>query len=1070
MTSTSLRLRRHLIRGIALGGLVAATCATPALAQKSYHIRSQSLDLALRDFGLQSGLTILADAALTRNKMAPAVDMAVSPERALELLLRGSGLTYRRRGNVFVVTPAQAEPAPGNGPAAGPAAAPIDPQQPQPGDVIVTAQKRSESIQKVPIAVSAFSAKLLDEYKIESGAELLRAVPNVNFSKNNFSGYNFSIRGVGTKAVSVTTDPAVAISFNNTPLLRNRLFEQEYFDVERIEVLRGPQGTLYGRNATAGVVNMVTNKPTDKFEGMLKGEVGNYDTRRVSGMINIPLSDTLAVRVAGAYTNRSGFDYNTVTNQAVNGRDLWSLRTTAQWRPTSNFTASFVWEHFSEKDNRSRTGKQLCHNDPGPTQLGDVPVPEFYTFGGPVRAIMSQGCVAGSLYDKGAFGVPNGLSLPYVLAAGSTFFLGYTPDGTPVPFTNPNLDPYKGLVQSRNLRDIATKFDPIFRARNDVFQLNLEWGVSNNLKLYSQTLYSKDYYYSAQDYNRFNSIPIINSSDGLTDPFGNPITPGLTPGGIFTDPQLGPSNTLLAVDLVNSRSEQWSQEFRIQSSNAGALNFSLGANYLHFKTNEDYYVFSNFFSAISLGLFNQATGPVGSTPPCLPNSGTGCIYVDPNPLSKINGQGHNYFRSDNIYKVDSYAAFGEVYWKATSDLKFTAGLRYTDDRKVTTPIPSQLLLGPGLVGGGTVTEGYPALPDIRQSWQRFTGRFVVDWNPKLSFTDSTLVYGSFSHGYKAGGTNPPGIGANPDVLQFYAQPSTYRPEYVNSFEIGTKNTLDNGRLTLNASAFYYDYKGYQISKIVDRTALNENFNAKTWGAELEATWRPVHNLLFNANLGYLGTRLGNGSKSIDVMNRTQGDPNWTVVRPWIQYASNCIAPTKIVQNILSDPNFAPFYLTVLCGGAGILPGANYNPGSFLADQYGAYDLATAPNHGQGIAADVSGHELPNAPHWTVNIGAQYTVETGDWAITPRADFYRQSASWARIYNTSIDRLRAWNNVNVSLTLEQRQWGATFQFYVKNLFNSTPITDAFINSDDSGLTTNVFTLDPRIIGFSAAKRF
>ena len=90
--------------------------------------------------------------------------------------------------------------------------------------------------------------------------------------------------------------------------------------------------------------------------------------------------------------------------------------------------------------------------------------------------------------------------------------------------------------------------------------------------------------------------------------------------------------------------------------------------------------------------------------------------------------------------------------------------------------------------------------------------------------------------------------------------------------------------------------------------------------------------------------------------------------------------------------------------------------------------------------------------------------------SPRADFYRQSASWARIYNTSIDRLRAWNNVNVSLTLEQRQWGATFQFYVKNLFNSTPITDAFINSDDSGLTTNVFTLDPRIIGFSAAKRF
>src|SRR3546814_1244099 len=88
------------------------------------------------------------------------------------------------------------------------------------------------SIQDVPISVSAFSAKSLDEQKIEGGSELVRAVPNVSFSKTNFASYNFSIRGIGTKALSVTSDPAVAISFNNTPLIRNRLFEQEYFDVE----------------------------------------------------------------------------------------------------------------------------------------------------------------------------------------------------------------------------------------------------------------------------------------------------------------------------------------------------------------------------------------------------------------------------------------------------------------------------------------------------------------------------------------------------------------------------------------------------------------------------------------------------------------------------------------------------------------------------------------------------------------------------------------------------------------------------------------------------------------------
>lgn len=1073
MTFGSLRVRRSMLCGIGLAGLIVSTCGSPAFAETPYHIRPQSLDLALRDFGLQSGLTIMADAALTKGKVSHGIAGAATPEAALSAILRGSGLTYRRQGKVFVIQPGSLGSVEGNGQAATPVAVPTEQAQSDAigQDIIVTAQKRRESIQKVAIAVSAFSAKALDQYKIEGGAELERAVPNVNFSKNNFSGYNFSIRGVGTKAVSVSTDPAVAISYNNTPLLRNRLFEQEYFDVERVEVLRGPQGTLYGRNATAGVVNMLPNKPSNRFEGSLKGEVGNYDTRRVSGMLNVPLTDTFAVRVAGAYTNRSGFDYNTVTDRAVNGRDLWSLRATAQWRPVDDFTASLVWEHFDEKDDRSRTGKQLCHYDPGPSTVGGLAVPEVSN-GFPIRAQLSQGCANGSLYDAGAYGVPNGLSLPYVAAASGLVQLGFLPDFSGLAtFADPTRDPYAGVVQSRNLREIATKYDPTFRARNDIFQLNFEWGVRSNLKLYSQSLYTKDFYHSTQDYNRFNSVPIINDSIGLfsLDTF-TPEVKGFTPGGVFNDPQLGASNTLVAVDMVNSRSEQWSQEFRLQSSNTGPFNFSFGANYLHFKINEDYYVFSNFFTAIAQGYFN---GPVSTdTPPpaCPAGATTGCIYIDPNPIDRINGQGHNYFRSDNIYKVDSYAAFGEVYWRATPNLKVTGGLRYTDDRKVTTPVPTQLLLSPGISGGGYVNSGYPAQPDIHQSWRRFTGRLAVDWSPELAFTDSTLVYGSYSRGYKAGGTNPPGINADPQYLEFYPQPTTYKPEYVNAFEVGLKNTFDHGRLTLNGSAFFYDYKGYQISKIVDRTALNENFNAQTWGAELEATWRPVRNLQFNANVGYLGTRLGKGSSSIDVMNRTQGNPDWTLVRPWVQLTSSCIAPTSIVKNIVQDPSAPPLVLALLCGGVAGLNFGSFKPGDTLAAKYGAYDLKTAPNNGQGIAADVSGHELPNAPHWTLNLGVQYTFESGDWALTPRADFYRQDASWARIYNTAIDRLRAWNNTNISLTLDQRKWDMTLQVYVKNLFNSTPITDAFVNSDDSGLTTNVFTLDPRIIGVSITKRF
>lgn len=190
------------------------------------------------------------------------------------------------------------------------------------GDIIVTAQKREQSIQDVPIAVTALSAENLDAMKIEGGSELMRAIPNVSFSKANFSMYNFSIRGVGTKAISASSDPAVAVSFNNTPLIRNRLFEQEYLDVNRVEVLRGPQGTLYGRNATGGVVNMIPNLPGFDFEGFVKGEAGNYDTRRMSAMVNVPITDTFAVRLAGSATKRDGFDYNSFNDTQVNDRDM----------------------------------------------------------------------------------------------------------------------------------------------------------------------------------------------------------------------------------------------------------------------------------------------------------------------------------------------------------------------------------------------------------------------------------------------------------------------------------------------------------------------------------------------------------------------------------------------------------------------------------------------------------------------------------------------------------------------------------------------------------------------------
>ena len=955
--------------------------------------------------------------------------------------------------------------------------------------IVVTAQKREERLLDVPIAITAISGEALDNQKIEGGSELLRAVPNVNFSKSNFSMYNFSIRGIGTKAISASSDPAVAVSFNNTPLIRNRLFESEFFDMARVEVLRGPQGTLYGRNATGGVVNLIPAMPTSEFEGEIKGEVGSFKSTRLGGMINVPLGDTLAFRGSGAWTKRDGYDYNTFTQKRVNGRDLWSTRAILEWEPSSRFNANLIWQHFEEDDNRSRTGKQLCMRDPGRTMVGNTPVPEPTEFEPiPLSAKFSQGCLPGSIYDDASFGAPNAEALAFVAAGILVVRTGTDPEN---PFASPVAflpgDPYAGVQQSRNLREIETSYDPVFRAKNDVFQANLNFDVSDGLQLVSQTAYARDRYYSSQDYNRFVSGPIFADTNGLVDfSTGNPVDQThRAPGGIFVDPQLGASNRLLAVDVSRSRNRQWTQEFRVQSDFSGPFNFNIGANYLNFKSQDDYFVFNNAFTYIAYNLYNIDYDPVTSeqiTNPCDPGpENKHCVYVDPNPINSLNEQGHNYFLSRNLIKTESWAVFGEAYWDLTDRLKLTAGLRFTWDKKTTTPVPSQLLLGGGPFGtsGGSVRAGYPAMPDVVQKWSEPTGRLVLDWQPDLSFTDDTLVYASVSRGYKAGGTNPPRPDLDPRIVQYQPLPERFDPEYIMAYEIGTKNSFDGGRFTLNATGFYYDYEGYQVSQIVDRISLNENFDATSWGLEFEAAWRPSRAFSMNANLGYLKTRLKKGAQSIDVMNRTQGNEDWVLVRPWLQIPSNCIAPRDLVEQVLANPMTAfgigfPA-LGAFCGGSAETGAFNPDTTGFdLSQIYGfTYDPVTdAPNGGRGFFADLEGNELPNAPRLTFNVGAQYTffIEDGDWELTFRGDYYRQSKSFARVYNTEYDRLKAWDNANVAVTLERPESQLTFQFYIKNLFNDTPITDFFTNSDDTGLSTNIFTLDPRIFGFNVTKQF
>jgi iron complex outermembrane receptor protein len=1117
------------MRAALIGGASTIALAVPALADQ-FDIPGGTLETALNLYTAQTGVSLVVSNDAIRGVRTRGVRGNLRADVALARILTDTGFVMHRHpdGAITVVRDAgSANAAPSERLAdvtpAKPAAAAASVET-----VVVTSSKIKGDIQTVPIAITALSQEQLTSRQIAGGPDLVKEVPNLTFTKTNFTGYSIEIRGIGTQAISVATDPAVAVALNDIPFIRNHFFEQEFYDVGQVEVLRGPQGTLYGRNATAGVVNVISAKPTDQFEAMASADWGNYSNRRYEGMVNIPIvDDRIDLRVAGEWTKRDGYTHNALTGDQVDGRDLWSTRVTLGMKPSENVHAYLVWEHFQESDDRMRTAKQLCNYDPGPSQVG--PIKETFTdyttfYQGQyvdtdrgARAVLSQGCLPASLYSPLSFQTPNGNSLPIVYGVQNG---GFNTAGGPLMLGS---DPYASDVQSRNLRVIETAIKPVYQAKNDTLEFNVDYAVTPALTFTSQTGYNHDFLGSIEDFNRFASNPGVfftSASQPNPELYGNGSTGVLfTPGGIFCDPQLGCSDRFVGADLSQERAWQFSQEFRLASSFKGPFNFSIGGNYLHYETLEDYYVFLNLIS-----LESRFQDDIHETPPGLTANGTcygipaeliipsrhgvsipigDCPYTDPTPLAPgFDGQGHNYFRSENPYVLNSYAGFGEAYYQAAPDLKLTAGLRWTSDHKHFLEIPSQTV---------TTGWGYPVFGAVDQSWNEWTGRAVADWTPKLDFTDQTLIYGSFSRGYKAGGANPPPPAqfGGGDIA---THPLTFAPEFINAYELGTKNTMLDGGLTLNGDIFYYDYKGYQISQIVDRTSVNLNFNANVKGAELEASYEPLPGLKFSFAGGYEDARFAKGAKAIDLMDRTAGHPGWMVVRPIFVSTSNCILPDYVVAELVAAGigNYFQYqgggqYISALQYGAcnsayakhvdplaagtigdvGAVPPSGFDPlagwvdpaTGTIPDPYtgqntaNGVDYGPAPNNGEGFYKDLSGNNLPNAPHFTTSLGADWTLPVSeDWAATLHGDFYWQSQSWWRVFNDkTYDKLRGYSNVNLALILTSAS-GWQVMGYLKNVFDTTAITGAFLNSDDTALTTNIFTTDPRLFGVRVTKNW
>jgi len=219
-------------------------------------------------------------------------------------------------------------------------------------EIIVTATKRAESLQDVPVAVTAFSADTILEAGINDASDLAVMTPSLNA---NAGGSPFTtrltIRGIGTAGADPALEPSVGMFIDGVFMSRSGLGTSDLTDIERIEVLQGPQGTLYGKNANAGAISVITKRPNmEEFESYLETTVGNYGSGKVTATASGPLSDTLAYRLSGNMSQRDGYyDNGAAGIDDQNDADDWNLQGKLLWEPTERLSMLLSGAHI-ERD------------------------------------------------------------------------------------------------------------------------------------------------------------------------------------------------------------------------------------------------------------------------------------------------------------------------------------------------------------------------------------------------------------------------------------------------------------------------------------------------------------------------------------------------------------------------------------------------------------------------------------------------------------------------------------------------------------------------------------------------
>jgi iron complex outermembrane receptor protein len=212
-------------------------------------------------------------------------------------------------------------------------------------EIVVTAQRREQVLQEVPITIQVVGNELLNDVAAEDMGDLNGFVPGLVISSDSPTQPRFAIRGIQTGDFGVGTDSAVGVYVDGVYSSRTGSSLLAFNDIERIEVLKGPQGTLFGRNSAAGAISIVTRQPVDEFDANLRLRVGEYNKTRLDGMVNVPLTDDIALRVNGVWNEADGWMEDDATGKDLMPEENWATRATLKWDITDATSATLSWDH-----------------------------------------------------------------------------------------------------------------------------------------------------------------------------------------------------------------------------------------------------------------------------------------------------------------------------------------------------------------------------------------------------------------------------------------------------------------------------------------------------------------------------------------------------------------------------------------------------------------------------------------------------------------------------------------------------------------------------------------------------